>query len=102
MRLFTKLSLVALLLSLSGCVQQGVVWRVDSWRRTVTIDQQLYQVTPQTELFGPDGKRIALDSLPAYGAGGVGLRDLARAEVDFRARDGSGAPTLERLWVRRY
>lgn len=102
MHLFTKLTLAALLLSLSGCVQQGVVWRVDSWDRTVKIDQQVYQVTPQTEIYGPDGKRIALASVPAYGAGGVGLRDLARAEVDFRAREGAGEPTLERLWVRSY
>jgi len=102
MRLLTKLSLAGFLLCLSGCVQQGVVWRVDSWDRSVRIDQQVYQVTPQTELYGPDGKRIALASVPAYGAGGVGLRDLSRAEVDFRVRQGSGEPTLERLWVRRY
>lgn len=100
MRLFAILSLASCLLALPGCVHSGVVWGVDSWNRTLKIDQALYRVTGETELYGPDGRRIALDDVPAYGARGLGLRSLARAEVDFRAEEAAGERTLEALWVR--
>jgi hypothetical protein len=100
MRLFTILSLATCLLTLPGCTQSGVVWGVDSWGRTLKIDQELYRVTGDSELYGPDGQRIALDDVPAYGARGLGLRSLARAEVDFRAREQAGERVLDALWVR--
>jgi hypothetical protein len=100
MRLFAILSLASCLLAQTGCVQSGMVWSVDSWDGTLKIDQELYRVTGDTELYGPDGRRIALHDVPAYGARGLGLRSLARAEVDFRAREVAGESILDALWVR--
>jgi len=101
MHRFALLSLALFSLSLSACVQRGVVWEVDSWDRTVKIDQQVYQVSPDTELYAANGRRISLAALPAYGTNGIGVRNLSRAEVDFRANDAFGEHNLEQLWVRR-
>ena len=93
----------ALLLAVSGCavVQTGVVWDADSWDRTVTIGDTTYEVTSETGLWGPDGESIVFDQIPRVAGGGIGLRSLGRAEVDFRARDRAGTPQLLSLWVRR-
>ena len=78
-----------------------MVWTVDPWDRTLKIGDDTYHVTPQTELFGPDGGRIALDRVPASTDAGIGVRSLARAEVDFRAYQHAGTKYLDSLWVRR-
>ncbi len=90
---------IAVLFSLPGCaiVQSGVVWGSDSFDRTVRIGPDTYHVTPETDLYGPDGKRILFDEIPTFTDAGIGLRDTERAEVEFLA---SGRQ-LDALWVLR-
>ena len=101
MRRFAILLGAFVLIALPGCVQSGVVWKVDSWERTLKIGDDTYQVTPQTEFFGPDGAPIALHRVPASTDAGIGVRSLARAEVEFSAYKKAGVRYLDSLWVRR-
>ena len=99
MRRFAILLGAFVLIALPGCVQSGVVWTVDSWDRTLKIGDDTYQVTPQTDFFGPDGEYIALHDVPTSRDAGIGVRFLARAEVEFSAHENAGAKVLDSLWV---
>lgn len=99
MRTFTLLA--AALLLFSGCAtRSGVVWSVDSWDKTVRIADETYRVTDETWIFGPDGRRIALAELPSVAGSGIGVRTLARAEVDFQASERPDGLHLDALWMR--
>lgn len=90
------------LFGLSGCVagQSGIVLKTDSWDRTVRIGDELYAVTPRTELLGANGQPIQLHQVPTVSDPGIGVRHAARAEVDFTAWEQHGRLYLERLRVR--
>lgn len=96
MRALATLWMAALLLAACSTVRSGVVWTTDPWARTVTIGDETYRVTADTQLRGAHGERIVLEQVPVVGDPGIGVRHLGRAEVGFRAREG----VLESLWVR--
>ena len=102
MRTFSILSLFVFPLALSGCaaIQSGVVWQADPWGRTLTIGQETYRVTSDTDLYGQHGEPIVFDEIPTFAKGGIGVRDLKRAEVEFFAHEQSGELYLESLRVR--
>jgi hypothetical protein len=102
MRTIAILSAAVALLALSGCAtsQSGLVVKTDDWNDTLRIGDHLYHVTPDTELFGPDGRWIPLSEVPTLSDPGIGVRHSARATVDFVASERTGRRYLERLWVR--
>lgn len=100
MRRFAILLGAFVLIGLPGCVQSGVVWTVDAWDRTLKIGDDTYQVTPQTELLGPDGEHITLERVPSGRDPRIGVRTLARAEVEFLAHEQAGEKYIDSLWVR--
>jgi hypothetical protein len=102
MRTFAILSGAVALLALSGCAtsQSGLVVKTDVWDETLRIGDHVYHVTPDTELFGPDGGWILLSQVPTLSDPGVGVRHALRATVDFQASERVGRRYLERLWVR--
>lgn len=102
MRAFAILFGAVCLVALTGCAtsQTGVVLETDRWDQTLRIGDELYQVTPETLLFGPDGYPIRLHQVPTLADPGIGVRYASRAEVEFRARQQGGRLLLDRLWVR--
>lgn len=92
----------AFLLTLSGCAsnQAGVVLRYDDWERTLRIDDEVYRVAPDAQLFGKDGLRISLHEVPTLADPGIGVRRMSRAHVEFCAHGAQGRQTIDRLWVR--
>jgi hypothetical protein len=102
MRLLTILLGTLCQLALVGCAssQSGVVLKTDRWQQTVRIGDELYAVTGQTELFGPQGQPIRLHQVPSVSDPNIGVRRAAWAEVDFQAWERGGRWYLDRLWVR--
>ena len=90
-------------LFLPGCasVQSGVVWDADSFDRTVRIGPDTYHVSPDADLYGPDGERILFDQIPTFSDAGIGLRGQQRAEVEFLASERASGRYLDALWVLR-
>ncbi len=99
-QMLALLGLAVLLLPGCASVQSGVVWGADSFDRTVRIGSDTYNVTPDTDLYGPDGDRIIFDEIPTFTDAGIGLRNQRRAEVEFLVSE-SDRHDLDALWVLR-
>ena len=100
-QMLSLLGLAVLLLPGCAAVQSGVVWGADSFDRTVRIGPEVYQVTSDTDLYGPDGDRILFDEIPTFTDAGIGLRDQKRAEVQFQTSERAAGRHLDALWVLR-
>ena len=100
MRTFAIFFGAACLFALSGCASQsGVVLHFDDWNRTLRIGDEVYEVTRDTQLYGPEGGPISLHEVPTISDPGIGVRYAGRAEVDFEASERAGRRHLDWLWV---